>query len=296
MESQKTTDLELFPYSERNPLLDATVIEAEIVEHNEVYVPMNKEEATELTNLIVTTGELLYGLVYRAWKGRAWEAMGYDTFEEWGAEELSSSRSKLYRLVNLGKVQESVAGVIEATRGEMVDVKITQDEAQKLAKVLPEFTEAVEEALEENPEVDPSVAVRNAIAETVPQEPPAVDEVDSTEYLEEPEFEPDTNGTATNDDREKVSRKPNTASESTTDGGIDVSGLDEDARLALNGNSDAPAVVLSKLNKLIEKIPSAEKTIEVLDLADAEYARGTIANLKKIKEWTEDVLDEWQSF
>lgn len=119
----------------------------DVVPHDEVTgivdmtVPLNTEEARELTEHIRSAVDVVWMLVARAHAGRAWEALGYPSFAAYVKEEFDISRSRAYQLLDQAKVVQA----IESATPEDTNVVISEAAARDLKSVLGEFTEEVSE-------------------------------------------------------------------------------------------------------------------------------------------------------
>src|SRR5690606_32505165 len=69
--------------------------------------PLEETEARELTEKIKTTSNMLYVLIKRAHSGKAWAALGYDSFTDYVKEEFNYSRSYGYRLLDQANMIEA---------------------------------------------------------------------------------------------------------------------------------------------------------------------------------------------
>ena len=106
--------------------------------------PLTREEATELTDRIKTTTNVLYLLIKRAHAGKAYEALGYRTFQDYIATEFDFSKVYAYRLLN----QANFIAAIEEKVPEGTQVYVSEPVSKKLKHVLPELIEEVVERTE----------------------------------------------------------------------------------------------------------------------------------------------------
>lgn len=116
----------------------ADPVSAEIVD---MTVPLNTEEARELTEHIRSAADVLWTLVARAHAGRAWEALGYPSFAAYVKEEFDISRSRAYQLLDQAKVVQA----IEAATPEGTTLAISEAAARDLKSVLGDFSAEVAE-------------------------------------------------------------------------------------------------------------------------------------------------------
>lgn len=105
---------------------------------------LNEDEARELTEQIRTTADMLYVLISRAHQGKAWQALGYNSFKDYVKEEFNISRSRAYQLLDQAKVVSEIETVIpEGTR-----VNITEAEARDLKHTLDTLVPELQERMD----------------------------------------------------------------------------------------------------------------------------------------------------
>ena len=116
---------------------------AEIVpaDSTEIATPLSTDEARELTSTIRNAAEMLWVLLARAHEGRAWEALGYTSWEGYVRAEFDMSRSRSYQLLDQGRV---IAALTEAMP-EGAEVSLTEAAARDLKGVLDEVLPEVSE-------------------------------------------------------------------------------------------------------------------------------------------------------
>jgi hypothetical protein len=107
---------------------------------------MNKAEATAITERIRKHIDAAWDNITRAYEGRAWKALGYNTWEAYVRAEFDMTRQRSYQLMDQGRVIHAVA---EAT-GENVK-RVGQISARDAAAVkddLPAVTEEIKAKIE----------------------------------------------------------------------------------------------------------------------------------------------------
>lgn len=124
-----------------DPETDVIFTTDEGVEVNLSRPLLTVDQARELTNHIRSTADTLYVLIARAHAGRAWEALGYKSFEGYVTEEFDMSRSRAYQLLNQAKIVEAIT----AAAPEGTEVHITEAVARDLKSIISEVTGEVEE-------------------------------------------------------------------------------------------------------------------------------------------------------
>ena len=103
--------------------------------------PLNADEARTLTDAIKSATEVLWVLIARAHAGKAWNALGYPTWEEYVRAEFDISRSRSYQLLDQGRVIRE----IEAAVPEGTEVHLSEAAARDLKGVLEEVVPEIRE-------------------------------------------------------------------------------------------------------------------------------------------------------
>lgn len=138
---------------------------------------LTADEARELTNEIKASAERMYALLLRAHEGRAWSALGYDSWREYAMAEFGMSQSHAYRLLD----QARVIRVIEADADSPIGELPNESQARELTK-LPESEQpdAWRTALERTNGKPTAAAVREVSEE---QKKRAAEQRDAREVL-----------------------------------------------------------------------------------------------------------------
>jgi len=98
--------------------------------------PLTRAQARKLTDRIQHHAEEAWGLLQTARNGRAWDALGYASWEAYVGEEFGMSRSESYRLLDQAKV------ITELSAAAGVPVAVS---ARQAAAVKPELERAKDE-------------------------------------------------------------------------------------------------------------------------------------------------------
>lgn len=106
----------------------------------DITAPLNMDEARELTDRIRSAADMLWVLIARAHAGRAWEALGYSSFESYVREEFDISRSRGYQLLNQARVVEA----IEAATPDGTELRLSEAAARDIKGVIDEVVPEVE--------------------------------------------------------------------------------------------------------------------------------------------------------
>lgn len=124
-----------------DPETDVIFTTDEGVEVNLSRPELTVDQARELTNHIRSTADTLYVLIARAHAGRAWAALGYNSFEGYVREEFDMSRSRAYQLLNQAKIVEAITSAAP----EGTEIHITEAVARDLKSIISDVTGEVEE-------------------------------------------------------------------------------------------------------------------------------------------------------
>jgi hypothetical protein len=120
--------------------------------------PLNNEQAKQLTHSIRDAAEVIWILIARAHAGKAWKALGYDSWEEYVKEEFNMSRSRSYQLLD----QAKVITAIEEALPEGSKITMSEAAARELRTVLEEAIPEIRKATE-NLEGEEAVKVTEEI-------------------------------------------------------------------------------------------------------------------------------------
>lgn len=103
---------------------------------------MDEVEAREVTEAIRSAATATYILLAQAHEGKAYKALGYETWADYVRDEFEISSQRSYQLLDLSKAVK----MIEAAAPEGTVVKLTEAQARGIKKELPKITEQVAEA------------------------------------------------------------------------------------------------------------------------------------------------------
>lgn len=105
--------------------------------------PLTTETARQLTDHIRNASEVLWVLIARAHAGKAWEALGYETWGDYVKVEFDMSRSRSYQILDQARVIQA----IEAAVPEDMQVRISESAARDLKGVLDDVLPEIRERL-----------------------------------------------------------------------------------------------------------------------------------------------------
>ena len=102
---------------------------------------LTMDQAVKLTETIRNASEVLWVLISRAHAGKAWVALGYESWEGYVYAEFDMSRSRSYQILDQGKViREIQAAVPEGT-----EIHMTEAAARDLRGILDEVIPQIKE-------------------------------------------------------------------------------------------------------------------------------------------------------
>lgn len=102
---------------------------------------MSEIEARELTEAIRSAATATYILLAQAHEGKAYKALGYDTWASYVKEEFDISTQRSYQLLDLSKVIKT----LESSAPDGTEVKLTEAQARDIKRELPKITERIQE-------------------------------------------------------------------------------------------------------------------------------------------------------
>lgn len=120
---------------------------------------MSETEAKEITEAIRSAATATYILLAQAHEGKAYKALGYETWASYVKEEFEISPQRSYQLLDLSKVIKT----IESSAPEGTDVKLTEAQARDIKRELPKITERI---VEETKDLTPDEA-RDKISDII---------------------------------------------------------------------------------------------------------------------------------
>lgn len=108
----------------------------------DIETPLTTDQAREITDAIRSTSEVLYVLLARAHAGKAWQALGYSSFQAYVREEFDMSRSRAYQVLD----QARVVAAIEDAAPDGVDLPaISEAAARDLRGIIGEVGQEIQE-------------------------------------------------------------------------------------------------------------------------------------------------------
>ena len=128
---------------------DVMVVSPEKLPIKTVNLPLDNTElsmdqAVKLTETIRNASEVLWVLISRAHAGKAWLALGYESWEGYVYAEFDMSRSRSYQILDQGKViREIQTAVPEGT-----EIHMTEAAARDLRGILDEVIPQIKEKTE----------------------------------------------------------------------------------------------------------------------------------------------------
>lgn len=109
---------------------------------------MTAEQAVEITFKIKTSVTNLAKLVKQARDGKAWKALGFETFELWVNESFGWHRSRAYQLINIASLDDELHELIELPE----DWSVSDRQTRKINEIgSKDFLELVRSRASEDP-------------------------------------------------------------------------------------------------------------------------------------------------
>jgi hypothetical protein len=93
-----------------------------VISDDDLEYEMSEGKAREITDAIRAAASATYILLHQAHNGKAYKALGYDTWAEYVKHEFDISASRSYQLLDLAKAIQ----MIEAVTPDGTDVKLTE--------------------------------------------------------------------------------------------------------------------------------------------------------------------------
>lgn len=106
--------------------------------------PLNAEQARQLTNTIRDASEVLWVLIARAHAGKAWNALGYETWERYVRSEFDMSRSRSYQLLDQARVIAAIESAVPAGTEIHLSEAAARDLKSVIEEAIPEIRERTE--------------------------------------------------------------------------------------------------------------------------------------------------------
>ena len=151
-----------------DPVTDLLPVEAdmnlplELPDFGDFHSPLNQDQARSITDTIRNAVDVVWMLIARAHAGRAWSALGYESWADYVKEEFNMSRSRSYQLLDQARVVAEIEGAVP----EGTVISITEAAARDLKGVL---EEVVPEIRERTAGLDPEDA-SDVLAEIVEEQ------------------------------------------------------------------------------------------------------------------------------
>lgn len=115
---------------------------------DDLEIEMSEAKAREITDAIRAAATATYVLLARAHEGKAYKALGYDTWADYVRNEFDITASRSYQLLDLSKVVRE----IEAATPEGTVVALTEAQARDIKRELPQITERIKAEVSDDPE------------------------------------------------------------------------------------------------------------------------------------------------
>lgn len=260
---------------------------------------LSVEEATELTEHIRSTADVLYVLVARAHAGKAHVALGYANFAEYVKAEFNISRSRAYQFLN----QASVIAAIEDATPEGTHFRLSEAAARDLKNYVEELAPAIREATEGLGSNEAGKVVESMVGEyrdkLKDEKSKAADDsfdadldmnfdLDDIDY-DAPSFDGEGGGGGGSqfddmDNFDNLDDFDSATGSTSSDPSIDI----EEASVFRTKLENVYAFYAA-LNSL-EKMPPAEEIIDSIQESRRSHLN---ASIPKAKAWLDSIYDSW---
>lgn len=121
--------------------------------------PLTVEEARELTEHIRSTSDVVFVLLSRAHAGKAWEALGYESWASYVGTEFDISRSRSYQLLNQASVIEAIEGAVP----DGTDFTISEAAARDLRSIIGDIVPEIQAATYDLPPTEAGEVVEEMV-------------------------------------------------------------------------------------------------------------------------------------
>lgn len=106
--------------------------------------PLDSDQARQLTNTIRDASEVLWVLIARAHAGKAWSALGYESWEGYVRSEFDMSRSRSYQLLDQARVIAAIESAVPAGTEIHLSEAAARDLKSVIEEAIPEIRERTE--------------------------------------------------------------------------------------------------------------------------------------------------------
>lgn len=277
---------------------------------DDVIVPeLSKDEAEKLTGWIKSSTEMLSVLLYQAREGKAWKALGYESWETYCNSEFDFSGSTGYRKAIHGEVVSEISGHLP----EGTELKLSQKDAKDIRDLLPEITEAIDEKVATTEDGDDDLSsvidgiindARNASKDKAEHDE-GLDDIDIDELLKSIDVPVPTlgdnsaSGLDTGAGSIGEARKKANAQHAADAAGapeFDASNLSLEDIAAIRGKSLTPANSVRSFVTWNDRLPDpvdAARTFRDNSLDD-EFVEDLPSQLRGVRNWIDRFLDEFE--
>ena len=214
------------------------------------------EEAKELTQSIQSTAMATCVLLQRAHDGKAWAALGYNSWKEYIEKEFKFSRARSYQLLSQGAIIKTISDAAGT------DVYLTEQEAKTIKKELPKITKKLKAETKDLNEDDRKDKVKAIVNEELQH----ARATDKDNYDEGKDID---NMIAEDSDKSEESRSTNvhSAQEESPKPAKSTPEANAEADIA---NSNYYFENLGRTLSIVEAFPKADDMVLALELSEKE--------------------------
>lgn len=259
---------------------------------------MNASQAREITTAIQTAATATYILLAQAHEGKAYKAMGYETWAAYVKEEFELSASRSYQLLDLSKAVK----MLEEASPDGTEARLTEAQVRSLKNELPQITEEVKEATTDKSADEASDIIGEIIEDkreqkraddaAVNEKQQSLEEAQQDGYQKGLESATDAfledngynqDGAKTNVDGDEY--PDNIPSTQSTGEGANKSGMSPEDSMNL----------YNFLNMLegVDSLPEPERIIDIIPSARIDEVG---EKLTRVAEWVQNFKGQWDEF
>lgn len=255
---------------------------------------MTENEAKEITEAIRSTVVATYVLLAKAHEGKAYKALGYDTWKDYVKSEFDFSAQRSYQLLDLAKAVDA----IESSAPEGYKSSITEAQARDIKRELPRITEEIRENTQDMDPKDASAYIDSLVEdardkkkadEEVFQKQEA-DEAADRQQAEYDSLEEQADDLLDADDKRKKSE--GSYAEDYDDGelapGEHKAPVNDEDSL-----SQRESMNIYNFFNMVNSFDSLPEVQDIIDVIPQEREDEVIKSISALKYWVDDFIETW---
>lgn len=248
---------------------------------------LNVSDAQEITDAIKSTVTATYVLLARAHEGRAYKALGYETWEDYVTTEFDFSTQRSYQLLDLAKTVRAIESV--APQG--YESKLTEAQARDIKRELPKITERIAEETH-GKSADESAEIIETVVQEAREQKKADQKALEEKRKQEEENAEEQRRAALDAEADKFLEEHDSA------GGLGEGSSDNDDSLFNDSNGasyreSSDAVSLQNFFTVISGFDSLPEPETMIDLIPQEREDSVLEIVSELKSWFERFETLW---